>query len=129
MKKAFIIYFESDKTVRVVNKKIKDGCIKIGKKLFFVDKDNAPIVPRGVLIKSFRPLFLLKWNTPVELRPTDTGLRAGQSAENLAKFVENKTLSLLLTPKKNNLELIIFLVVGAVLGGIIGYLAAGGKFA
>jgi len=125
LKKSIILYFDTDKTAKFMRRKVKEGVIKIGKKRYFVDKIKPPSIPSGIFIKPFRHLYILKWNRAVPLEITERGIEVGRSPSNLSNLMENKTLDQLLTPKKHGKEIILYLIIGVVMGAMFGYILAG----
>lgn len=120
-KKARILYFESEKQCRMMNKKIKDGMFNIKDKTFYVDKATPPMIPAGSLFKTLRPFYAIKHDKAIPLVFTTKGLST-ISASNLKKLIENKTLAQLLQPQGRDKFAIIMLIIGGVMGGLIGYL-------
>lgn len=120
-KKAKLLYFETEKLARLMNINVKDGMINIKKKKFFLDQVKPASIPSGILVKSFRPFYVVKWDKAVPLNFSKEGLKGEQSAENLKNLVENKTLDAFLRPKDAGKQQMLFFIIGAVMGGLIGY--------
>ena len=125
VKKAIILYFDTEKTAKFVNTTIKDGLATIQNKQFYLDKVKPVMIRSGILIKPFKPLYVLKWNKAIPMEFSKNGLESTTSAENLKNLIENKTLTNLLTPKGEPATMIMFLVIGAVVGGLVGYTIGG----
>ena len=122
--KSKVLYFETEKTARFINKKVKEGFFKIGKKSFYADNADPPLVRAGGIIKHWKPLYICKWDRALTLDIGQEGLKAGQSPDNISNTMSNKTLDVLLTQKKGSREMIIYLILGGVMGGLIGYIIA-----
>lgn len=121
LKKAVILYFETEKLIRMKTVGIKDGMVKMGKKKFYVDKSKPPMIPMGTLIKPLRPVYVFKWDRSLPMDITSSGIKTEVSPTNLTNLIENKTLDQLLTPKGANKAVILWFIMGAVIGGLIGF--------
>lgn len=124
MGKAQILYFESEKHGRFIKRKITDGLVSIGKKKFFVSKEKVPMVQSGVLVRPMRPLYILRFDQALPFIWDNKGLSQKTSSENLTKLVENKVLAQLLTPMTKSKGEMMFFIIGAVVGGLVGYIIA-----
>lgn len=122
-KKSIVLYLESEKHGYLIDKYVDDGQIQMGKKIFHVDEENPLVVPSGMLVKSQRPFYILKWDKAVPLRILDKGLKV-IAPENLKAFMENKTLNQLLSPKDSNKMAIIMMIIGVLMGGMAGFIIA-----
>lgn len=120
-KKAKMLYFETERVVKLLNVNVKDGAVKIGKKRFIVDKVKPAYLPSGLIVRSFRPLFVVKWDKVLPFNFVPEGIKMLTSAENLKNLIENKTLEQLLRPKDANKQAILMFIIGAVMGGLVGY--------
>lgn len=125
-KKSIILYFESDKIMKLISGNVKDGMVQIHKKLFFVDKNIPPVMSSGLIVRSQRPVYAFKHNQPVPLVISEKGVKAEHSPENLKNFRENKTLEQLLTVKTEGMMLI-WLAVGLLVGGLGMYVMIASK--
>jgi len=121
LKKAVILYFETEKMLRMKTVSIKDGMVKMGKKKFYVDKNKPPMIPMGILIKPLRPLYIFKWDRAVPSEITSSGIDSKISPTNLTNLIENKTLDQLLTPKGANKAVLLWFIMGLVIGGLAGF--------
>jgi len=120
-KKSVVLYFESNKIARFLSIGVKDGMTQIKKKRFFVDTSSPPVVMGGILIRSFRPLYIFKHDRAVPMKVSKQGLESERSPENLKNLMENKTLDQLLTPKSSGGVQLLFLIMGIVIGGLLAY--------
>lgn len=120
-KKAFVLRYVSEKQAEILDLKVKDGILTIGKEKHYVDEDDATLIKgTGYLIKAFRPLYVIKWNSVMPQSFTKDGIKA-LSPENLENFLNNKTLAQLLTPKDADKKMILMVVAGLVMGGLLMY--------
>lgn len=122
-KKSLVLYYETEKVARLIEKKVEDGMIDIGKKRYYVDEANPPLVPTGTIVRSWRPFHVVKWNVALPQTFERDGVKT-MTATNLKNFMENKALDQLLTPKGESKVAILVFIIGAVMGGLIGYLIA-----
>lgn len=120
-KKSVVLYFESNKIARFISIGVKDGMTQIKKKRFFVDTSSPPVVMGGMLLRSFRPLYIFKHDRAVPMKVSKMGLESERSPENLKNLMENKTLDQLLTPKSSGGVQLLFLIMGIVIGGLLAY--------
>jgi hypothetical protein len=123
--KSIIMYWETEKVAKMMRKEAKDGVIQIGKKRILVDKSvHEGMIKHGIFVRALRPLYMIKWNKPIPMKVTEKGLELSHDAENLKNLIENKTLAQLLTPAGKGKEALLFLLIGAVMGGLAGYIVA-----
>lgn len=120
-KKAKILYFDSENLCKMIGKKVKDGVVEIKKKQIHVDRVRPLNYLSGFLVKSYRPLYIIKHDKALPCKFTEKGIEV-ISATNLKNLVENKTLDALLQPKQNNSMLFMVLVMGLICGAAVGYL-------
>ena len=120
-KKARMLYFETEKLARIIDANIKDGFAQIRKKKFFVQEVKPVFIPSGIIVKSWRPLYAIRWDKVIPFQFVKEGLKAIPSAENMKNLIENKTLDALLKPASTNKQALLFFIMGAVMGGLIGY--------
>jgi hypothetical protein len=123
--KAKVLYFESEKLCRMLSREVKDGAIRIRDKLIAVDKAHPAHIPSGMIVKSYRPFYVVKHDKALPFKFTDNGIEV-ISGSNLKNLTENKTLDQLLSPKNSSNAAILFLIIGAVIGGLFGYILAKG---
>lgn len=120
-KKDLFLYFDTETNCKLLKKKIKDGGVQIGKKTISLDKVRPLTIIVGTLLsKSVKRLYVVKWNKALPLKFTSSGISI-ISGENLKNVMDNKTLDQLLTPKGGNKMALIYLIMGLVMGGLIGY--------
>lgn len=122
-KKSLILYFETENLLNSLLTKIKDGRIFLGKKQISVDKASTLHMRTGFMFKSYKPVYVIKHNLALPLHFTKAGIKV-YTGENLKHLVENKTLEQLLKPKGADKQVILFLVIGAVIGILCGILLA-----
>ena len=122
-KKSIVFYFETESVMNSFLTKIKDGRIFLGKKQISVDKTQPVHMRTGFLFKSFKPVYILKHNLALPLKFTNQGIRV-YTGENLKHLVENKTLEQLLKPKGADRAIILYLVIGIIIGVLGGILLA-----
>lgn len=120
-KKAIVLYLESEKHGYLMDKPVRDGRIGMGKKEFYVDEISPMVIPSGMLVKSQRPFYILKWDKSVPLKIMDKGLEV-ITPENLKSFMDNKTLQQLLTPTGSNKMAILLMIVGIAVGFMAGFI-------
>lgn len=124
------IYFDSEDTCRTINKEAKDGKVVIDddgvQKHFFLD-DTKPKI-----IKTFfghKPFYELKWNSvsPLKLDFKSNTLTDGKiTPENLGQLKKSTIIEKLMNPKTDNMNIIIWLIIGAVIGILLGYIIGKG---
>ena len=119
-KKAVILYFESNSICRIIHKKVEDGLVKFNDKIHHVGTTKPYHLPSGFIMKTWKPFYILHYNsaTPLSIHKTEKII----SGASLKALYENKTLQQLLTPKSSSGQMILFLLVGAAIGAIMGYL-------
>lgn len=122
-KKSLILYFETENLMNSLLTKIKDGRIFLGKKQISVDKASTLHMRTGFLFKSYKPVYVIKHNLALPLHFTKAGIKV-YTGENLKHLVENKTLEQLLKPKGADKAIILYLVIGVVIGLLCGILLA-----
>lgn len=122
-RKSIVLYLESEKHGYLLDKSVDSGQIQMGKKIFHVDEENPLVVPSGMLVKSQRPFYILKWDKAIPLRILDKGLKV-ITPENLKSFMENKTLNQLLSPKDSNKMAIVMMIIGVLMGSMAGFIIA-----
>lgn len=124
-KKAIVLFFQSEKQAFFMDKAVKEGMVEMGKRRFYVDEEHAPSVSSGFLVRSFRPLYAIKWDSSLPLKFTQKGMKF-MSPSNLKNFMDNKALDQLLTPKGSDKMFIVALIIGGLMGGLVGYFVARG---
>jgi hypothetical protein len=124
LKKCVILYFETEKLIRMKTVSVKDGMVKMGKRRFYVDKSRPAMIPMGILIKPLRPLYVFKWDRSIAMDVSSAGLKSEGSPENLTNLLQNKTLDQLLTPKGSSKQVLLFMIMGLVMGGLAGFILA-----
>lgn len=122
--KAIIMNYITENLVNFMDRKVDDGSILIGKKQIHVDKVEPITVRTGRLMRTHRPLYVIKWNLALPLRHSREGIKV-VTGENLKHLVENKTLEQLLKPKGSDGKVWLYLVLGIVLGIMAGYIISG----
>lgn len=123
-KKSIIFYFESESVLNSLMTKIKDGRIFLGKKQISVDKSSPLQMRSGFMFKSYKPVYFIKHNLALPLKFTTNGIKV-YTGENLKHLVENKTLEQLLKPKDAGRQVIMFLILGVIIGCLAGIVLAG----
>lgn len=121
LKRAVVLYFETEKLVRMKTVSIRDGMVRMGKRRFYVDKGRPAMIPMGTLIKPLRPLYVFKWDKAIAMDLSSSGLKSDVSPNNLTNLIENKTLDQLLTPKGVNKGILLWFIMGLVIGGLLGF--------
>lgn len=131
-KKALVLFYKTKNQGDFMDLPVKNGIIQIKENKYYADETDVTLVPSGILLKSLRPLYVIKWDRVLPHKFTEKGLQM-MSAENLTNFIENKTLTQLLTPKDAGKMTIVFLIVGVVMGALLmhtlvssGYIKIGG---
>lgn len=122
--KSLILYYESEKIARLIEQKVHDGIIEIGKKSYYVDEAHPTLVQgEGHIVKPFRPFHVVRWNMVLPQTFDKDGIKT-MSATNMKNFMENKALDQLLTPKGAGNFSILILIIGVAIGGVVGFLIA-----
>lgn len=125
LRKASVLYLESEQIGKLRKAKVKDGAIKFKQKIIHVDKIKPLMINAGFFIKGRVPFYVIKHDIALPLYFSKGGIKV-MTGENLRKLIENKTLEKLLTPKDSNKGIFLYMIFGLVVGGILGYLLAGG---
>jgi hypothetical protein len=117
------LYFESERTARMVNKPIKDGKVQIDDKLFFPDRANPIMLETRLGVK---PLYILKWDsvTPAkELRAMDPTfvLSKEMDPSTFRRVVDMKVMGNMLKIQKPALNPLLAVILGLAFGGFLVY--------
>lgn len=129
--KAKALYLETDKMTKIVNKKVKNGTIKIKDKSFDVDKTKPLLIEKrgfpNIFGKSIQALYILKHD---QAKPLEINFRKGRvetvSPENYSKMMKQETLNTLLSLKgTNDKTMFLWLIIGSVIGFMAGIIMSG----
>lgn len=120
-----VLYFETEKLVRILRVRAKDGIIKIQNKHFSVDKSNTAMMPEGIIIRGLNPMLVIKWNRVMPLKFTAQGI-TGITPENLKALTENKTFDRMLQRKSEDKTILMFMGIGLLIGALAGYIYGSG---
>lgn len=120
------LYFDTEDTCRVINKESKDGKVIIEdgdvQKHFFIDETKPKMLKTFF---SWKPLYVLKWNSisPMAVDFKANTLTDGKlTPENLGHMKKSTIIEKLMNPKGDNMNIIIWLIIGAVIGLLLGYI-------
>jgi hypothetical protein len=124
------LYFDTAETCRLLSKQPRDGDVRIteGKKLKIFSVDRS----KPKMLKSFfghKPLYFLRWNSalPFEFDIKDGKLKKNEILpESLGEIQKSTVIEKLMNPKGATMNMIMFLILGAVIGILAGILI--GKF-
>jgi hypothetical protein len=122
--KAIIMHYLTETIVEFNDEKVRDGSVMLGKKQIHVDKVQPITVKGGGLMRTTRPLYVVKWNSALPLQHMKAGTRV-VTGENLQHLVENKTLAQLLKPKGGEGKIILWIILGVILGIFAGIVIGG----
>ncbi len=136
-KKSRALYFTTEKTAELRKVVVKDGAVNMGKKMFYVDKKDEGTLKSGVIWQNFVPFYILKWDTPIpakieKIKESSKGI-VGKiipnylTPEALSSYIKNETLTKLLTPPHSKIDMIMFMIIGAVMG-VLGGIIVGTNF-
>lgn len=120
-RKVRVIFFVTQKIALITKRKVKDGGIKIGKKL--IDVNNVEPIQmhdNGWFHKGYVPTYVVIHDKAVPAKFTASGIKI-ISGENLDKMIDNKVLEKLLTPQSSKAQ-ILWLIMGVVMGIMGGYI-------
>jgi hypothetical protein len=119
--KILSLFWITDKVCELRGAKLDNGLVKIKKKTFQVDKSQPYFFMStgSFLRKKLTPLYILKHNSPFPLQMPPIG-KLQYSSENITNLLELKTLdNILQTPGQNKANTIMFLAIGAAMGGLV----------
>jgi len=124
------LYFDTEDTCRIVSKESKDGKVVIEddgvQKHYDIDKAKPKLIKTFFGIK---PFYWLKWNgiAPLEINFQNNTLTDGKiTPENLGQLKKSTIIEKLMNPKTDNMNIIIWLIIGAVIGILLGYIIGKG---
>jgi hypothetical protein len=128
--KSKFLYYETEDNCRLIDKEIKDGKVVITdngiEKHFFLDNAKPKIIKTFFGLKSF---YQIKWNAiaPLAIDFKANTLTDGKiTPENLGQLKKSTIIEKLMNPKTSDMNIILWLIVGVVIGALLGYVASKG---
>lgn len=119
-KKSVFLFFDTTYHCRIIKQKIKDGKVKIGKKIFFIGDYKPKLLRTGSLFKSYKPFYVLRYDVPNPYKFNDENLEIKISPENVKYLSRNTTLENLLRGATGS-GAWLWLLIGLIMGILIGY--------
>lgn len=120
-KKSMFLFFDTTYHCRLIRQKIKDGKVKIGKKIFFIGDYKPKLLRTGSLFKSYKPFYILRHDVANPYRFDDENLEIKITPENVKYLSRNTTLEQLLRGATGS-GAWLWLIIGLVMGILIGYM-------
>lgn len=120
-KKTKFLFFESKDHCRMINKYIKDGKVKIGKKEFIIGETKPKLIRSGTLFRVFKPFYVLNHKNIKPYQWHDENLDINLTTESGKLLSRNTTLETLLKGGQSG-GAWIWIIIGIVIGVMIGYM-------